>query len=147
MWDSIETLMGEVGIAPPGKLSGIMPGDKVRIKATIQHRGPAVTDYFYAAIGEWRGVTWPADIGYFDEIWAAKSSAISFQASTDFLAYNLQVDIPITEIGLAPWTPGLFDLYAKILNQNYVSPRYDNVIEVLLKAQFQNFAITDYSKA
>ena len=143
----VEAILGGLGVAPSGKLYGIMPGDKVRVKATLQYRGPALTDYFYAAIGEWRGVTWPADIGYFDEIWQATSSAITFGPSSAWAPYNLQVDISITEIGLFPWTPGWFDIYGKILNENIVSSRYDNVIEVLLKPQFQNFNITDYSKA
>jgi len=138
--------MGAVAVAPPGKLYGLMPGDSVRIKATIDYRGPALTDYFYAAIGEWRGVTWPWDIGLFDEIWQATSSSITFGPSADWETYSLEVEIPITAIGLAPWTPGWFDLYAKILDQNFVSSRHDNVIEVLLAAEFDHFAITDYSK-
>ncbi|MBA7507331.1 hypothetical protein ES706_06050 [subsurface metagenome] len=147
MYPSIAQLMGAVAIAPPGKLYGIMPGDSVRVTARIDYKGPALTDYFYAAIGEFRGITWPLDIGLFDEIWHETSSGISFGPSTVFETYDLEVDIPITEIGVFPWTPGWFDIYAKIVNTRVFSPRYNDVIEVLLAPEFQDFAITDYSKA
>ena len=128
------------------KLYGILPGDSVKVKASVQYRGPQISDSFYAAIGEWRGVTWPIDIGFFDEIWN-KGKAVTFYASTDWVTYNLEVDITITEVGLFPWTPGWFDLYAKISGQGVFSSRYDNVIEVLLKPKFQNFNILSYEKA
>jgi len=140
-----EQILASVGVAPTGTLSSVMPGDKVRVTATVQYKGPAYTDTFYAAIGEWRGVTWPTDIGYFDEIWEG-SSSVSFSATNDWATYTLKADIPITEIGLFPWTPGLFDLYAKLSKAGILTPRYDNVIEIMLKPQFQNFVITDYSK-
>ena len=134
-----------LGVPAGQMLYGVMPGDFVKVKASVQYRGPKLSDSFYAAIGEWRGVTWPADIGYFDEIWH-KSVAVEFASSTDWITYPLEVSIPITEIGLFPWTPGWFDLYAKLVSKNLVSTRYDNVIEVILEPEFQAFTIVSYEK-
>ncbi|GAI89739.1 unnamed protein product, partial [marine sediment metagenome] len=85
-----------LGVPAGQKLYGVMPGDMVRVKATIEYRGPAWDDYFYAAIGEWRGIRWPADIGYWDEIWY-KSVPVHFDASTTWESYELTVEVPITE--------------------------------------------------
>ncbi len=57
----------------------------------------------------------------------------------------MSADITITEIGLAPWTPGVFDLYVKLLeNPGAGMPELSNVIEILLKPDFRNFAIASY---
>ena len=130
----------ELGVAAPGKLYGVMPGDTVRVKATIQYRGPAYSDTFYAAIGNW--------VVVFDEYWV-RSVPISFAQSTTWVAYELTVDILITAVAKFPWTPGWFDLYAKLVKPGIgglLTPRLDNVIEIILAAEFQNFAITSYDK-
>lgn len=137
-----------VGVSAGSKLYGVMPGDKVRVTASLQYRGPQLSDYFYAAIGEWRGVSWPTDIGLFDEIWRA-SKLVSFSSTTSWVSYPLSVDITITEVGLFPWTPGWFDIYAKIgagATVRAITSRHDNVIEVVLKSEFQGFAIASYDK-
>ncbi len=139
------------GIAVPAgsKLYGVMPGDSVMVKATIDYRGPEWDDYFYAAIGEWRGITWPTQIGLFDEIWDAPEVSVHFDASVDWVTYELTVEIPITQIGHFPWTPGWFDLYAKLTRPGLTglfTPRLNNVIEVLLVAEFDHFTITSYEK-
>jgi len=142
-WDE-----GGLAVAAPDKLYGVMPGDKVKVTASLQYKGPKLDDYFYAAIGEWRGITWPADIGLFDEIWQ-NSVGFSWAAASDWTDKTLSVEVPITEIGLFPWTPGWFDLYAKIgigLIPRVISSRLDDVIEVLLKPQFRNFAIESYDR-
>lgn len=138
------------GIAVPAgsKLYGVMPGDSVKVKATIDYRGPEWDDYFYAAIGEWRGISWPAEIGNFDEIWS-ESVAVHFDRSYDWVTYELTVEVPITQIGHFPWTPGWFDLYAKLTRPGLIglfTPRLDNVIEVLLAAEFDHFSIISYDK-
>lgn len=137
-----------VGVSAGQKLYGVMPGDKVRVTASLQYRGPALSDYFYAAIGEWRGISWPTDIGLFDEIWKA-SKAVTFSSTTTWASYTLSVDIAITEVGSFPWTPGWFDVYAKIgtgLIPRAITSRLDNVIEVLLKSEFKDFSITSYDR-
>lgn len=141
----INVRLGALGVPAGQLLSGIMPGDTVRVIGTIQYRGPQYTDAFYAAIGVWRGITWPVDIGNFDEIWAA-SISVSFAASYDWVTYPLQVDIQITEVGLTPWTPGLFDLYSKLNNAGIYTPRIDNKIEVILQSGYQSFSIVSYEK-
>ena len=146
---SVEQLLQGIAVPAGSKLYGIMPGDTVRVKATIDYRGPEWDDYFYAAIGEWRGITWPVDIGAFDEIWDSDPMPVHFDASTDWVTYDLTVEIPITEIGIAPWTPGWFDLYAKLTRPGIgglITPRLDNVIEVLLAPEFDNFNILSYDK-
>ena len=130
----------EIGVAAPDKLYGIMPGDTVRVKATIQYRGPAYSDTFYAAIGNYLVV--------FDEYWVG-SAGVSFPQSTNWVAYELTANIFITQIAKFPWTPGWFDIIAKLVKPGIgglCTPRLDNVIEVLLAAEFQNFSITSYGK-
>jgi len=117
------------------KLYGVIPGDKVRVKATIQFRGPAYSDTFYAAIGNYAVA--------FDEIWVG-SVDVSFAQSYDWVPYELTVDVPITKIANLPWTPGWFDLYAKLVKKGLQTPRLDNMIEVLLAPEFQAFNITSY---
>jgi len=138
------------GVAVPAgsKLYGVMPGASVKVKATIDYRGPEWDDFFYAAIGEWRGFSWPANIGFFDEIWDAQV-AVHFDASSDWETYELTADIPITQIAHLPWTPGWFDLYAKLTRPGLTglfTPKLDNVIEVILAPEFQGFAIVGYDK-
>jgi len=119
------------------KLYGVMPGDDVRVKATIQYRGPAYSDTFYAAIGN--------HLIVFDEYWV-KSIGVNFAQSTDWATYELTVDIPITKIANFPWTPGWFDIYAKLTKAGKSTPRLDNMIEILLAPEFQNFGIASYDR-
>ena len=128
------------------KLYGVMPGDTVRVKAAVDYRGPALDDNFYAAIGEWRGVTWPTDIGYFDEHWDSGLIPVHFDLSYNWVTYFLQADIDITALTEFPWTPGWFDLYAKLNVAREFTPRLDNIIEVLLAGEFDKFTITSYDK-
>jgi len=136
----LERLLGtfEAGVPAGQILYGIVPGDTVRVTATISYKGPALSDSFYAAIGN--------RMVYFDEIWK-KEVPFSWASSTSFVTKTLVADILITEVGLFPWTPGFFDLYCKI--KGYLAaglPELANVIEILLKSQFQNFNIVSYDK-
>ena len=143
-----EAILRGIAVPAGSKLYGVMPGDTVRVSATIDYRGPAWDDYFYAAIGEWRGITWPAQIGLFDEIWDAQVS-VHFDASADWETYELTVEIPITKIANFPWTPGWFDLYAKLTRPGLTglfTSRLNDVIEVLLAAEFDHFTIDSYEK-
>jgi len=137
--NSVEALLQDIGVAAlPGEKLTVAPGDSVRVRASIDYMGPRLDDTFYAAIGN-RFII-------FDEIWVGHIP-VSFALSYDWVTYLLSVDIPITEIGLAPWTPGDFDLYIKLVNNPGAGvPELSNVIEILLRAAFQNFAITGYEK-
>jgi len=139
--NSVEEILQGIGVAAlPGEvLTGVMVGDIVRVRAAIDYMGPRLDDTFYAAIGT-------RTLLLFDEIWFGETP-VSFAQSNDWVSYPLIVDIPITEIGLFPWTPGIFDLYVKLDNNPGAGmPELANVIEILLKAQFANFAITRYEK-
>lgn len=129
-----------VEVSAGQKLYGVMPGDKVRVKARIEYRGPAWDDYFYAAIGN-------KILGVFDEIWSA-SVSVRFAASADWTPYELTVDVPITKVAKLPWTPGWFDLYVKLDTAQGKAgyPELSDVIEVILAAEFQNFTIVSYDK-
>ncbi|GAJ11413.1 unnamed protein product [marine sediment metagenome] len=132
-----ELLQGiSVGVPAGQLLPSVMIGDTVRVHASIDYRGSALSDTFYAAIGN-RFV-------YFDEIWYGTSS-VKFVESADWRTYEMSADITITEIGLAPWTPGIFDLYVKLDGYPAAGkPELSNVIEILLKPDFRNFAIASY---
>lgn len=135
---SIQELLQGISVGVPAGqlLPTVMIGDTVRVHASIDYRGSALSDTFYAAIGN-RFV-------YFDEIWFG-TSPVSFAESVDWRSYPMSADITITEIGLAPWTPGVFDLYVKLLkNPGAGMPELSNVIEILLKPDFRNFAIASY---
>lgn len=130
-----------IGVPAGQKLYGVMPGDKVRVKATIQYRGPAYNDRFYAAIG--------SHLIVFDELWDSGMVPVSFAQSANWMSYELTADILITPVAKLPWTPGWFDLYAKLSDfglTGLFTPRQDNVIEVILAAEFQNFSIASYDK-
>lgn len=143
VWEEVEGIF----VAAGQKLYGVMPGDRVRVTASIQYRGPAYSDTFYVGIGEWKGVTWPTDIGLFDEHWSG-SQSVSLAAAGAWATYNLTADVLITQIGKTPWTPGWFDIYAKLSSAAVFTPRLDNVIEVILAPEFRpgSFAITGYDK-
>ena len=136
----VRELLRGVGLGVPAGqvLHGVMVGDTVRVRATLDYRGPAISDIFYAAIGH--------RIPFFDEIWVGQTP-VSFDASIDWESYELTTDILITEIGLAPWTPGIFDLYCKINGHPEAGmPEESGAIEILLRSEFSNFEIASYDK-
>lgn len=128
----------DVGVLAGQILYGIVPGDTVRVIATVGYKGPALSDTFHVAIGN--------RILAFDEIWY-KEVPFSWAASTSFVTKTLTADVLITEIGLKPWTPGFFDVYCKINGQLGAGlPELANVIEILLKSAFLSFEIVSYDK-
>ncbi len=135
----LEGVDTEIAVAAaPGEILTVNPGDKVRVRAAIDYMGPKLDDAFYVAIGN--------RIVGFDEIWVG-GIAISLPQSTSFVTYQLTADVPITQVALLPWTPGYFDVYCKIVGHLDAGlPELSNVIQVLLKGQFQNFKITGYDK-
>ncbi len=153
MYNQAEAILRQAGVGvlrrgiavlAPGKLYGVMPGDTVRVTASIDYRGPALDDYFYATIGN--------RVVIFDELWDSGQVPIYFNESIDWVNYELTADIPITEVAKFPWTPGWFDLQVKIVGHseawhvpNAGIPELSNVIEVLLAAAFQNFNIESYN--
>jgi len=89
---TLERLLEEVegpGLeVAPGQLLTVMPGDKVRVTATVDYMGGALSDVFYVAIGQRHPVTG------FAEWWVAQV-AISFAASTTWKTYALTADVQI----------------------------------------------------
>ncbi|GAJ16018.1 unnamed protein product [marine sediment metagenome] len=151
MYNQAEAILRQAGIGlrrglavvAPGKLYGVLPGDTVRVSATIDYCGPALDDDFYAAIG--------SRVVVFDELWDSGPVPIHFDSSIDWVTYDLIADIPITEVAKFPWTPGWFDLQVKLVGHseawhvpNAGIQELSNVIEVLLAAAFQNFDIVSY---
>ena len=137
MYHTIEQLIGEYGVAAvPGEKIQVKVGDKVRVTATLSYRGPALSDYFYGAIGN-RGA-----VG-FDEILYAQV-AISFPQCTSWTAFSLTVDIPITS-AISVGTN--YDLYVKIKGHTEAGlPEVDNCIDVLAASEFKDFKIVSYEK-
>jgi hypothetical protein len=122
-----------VGVAPPGILE-IMKGDTVRMSVSFKYRGPAQNVTLRCSIGT-------RIAGVFNEsCYGLKTIPLS--KSPDFLDYANYADIITT------MNPGTgYDIEAKI--SEYTSATlvgYDNVINVIGAAEFQNFTITDYSK-
>ena len=129
-----EQILEQVGVAPGTKLT-VVPGEKIRLTATIQHLGPAVTATFYAALGN-RG-----SLG-FDE-WRVGQTSVSFNQDTVWNTYPMSVVIDTTGLN----TNTSCDLYCKLAEYPGAGmPEVDNVIDIA-GATFQNFSITDYSKA
>ncbi len=134
----VEVIRGVgVGVPAGSKLYQVMAGDTVRVKATVGYQGPALNDHFYAAIGN--------QVLFFDEIWTSGLVPIGFNQSATWQTYELSADIEITKIANLPWTPGWFDLYVKINGQPSAGkPLLQNIIEVMLASEFQNFAVGSY---
>lgn len=121
-----------VGVEAGNELT-VMGGQTVRVLAQIEYRGPGSTATLYAAIGN-RGLI------SFDEIWAATAASVDVGPSVDWVIYGLAVDI-VTDAD----HPGLFDIYAKILETGDPGkPEFADVIRVIGAAEFQNFAISSY---
>lgn len=122
-----------LGVAPPGILE-IIKGDTVRMSVSFQYRGPAQVVTLRCSIGT-------RIAGIFNESCYGLKS-ISLSKSYDFQNYTAYADI------LTTMNPSEgYDIEAKI--SEYTSAtlvKYDNVINVIGAAEFQNFAITDYSK-
>lgn len=132
--NSIEQLMEGIGVAAlPGEKLTVMIGDTVRVRATIDYRGPGLSDTFYGAIGN-------REFYGFDEV-THGSIPISLPSSIDWASFELAVDIPV------PNRDGLFDLYVKLIDHLEAGlPELSDVIEVIGIPEFRNFAIDSYEK-
>ena len=130
----VESILGALGVAPPGKLT-VLRGDTVRMTVAFSYRGTAINVTLRCSIGQRR-------LGIFDEI-AYATKAISLPESIDFVPYTAYADISTAPI--APKTN--YDIEAKI--SEYVGQtlvKIDDVIDVTGIPEFQDFRITDYSK-
>ena len=127
----------EVGAVYPALLY-LVHGDSLRVKSALEYMGPAISDIFYAAIGN-RGA-----LG-FDEI-THREVAISFPVTLVWTWFTMTVDIPIVATGNG-LVPGTYDLYVKLKNRPAVGmPGVDDVI-VVQAPQFRSFYIMAYEKA
>jgi hypothetical protein len=135
---TLEQLFQEVGVGvAPGTKLQVAAGDTVRVTATIEYMGPALSDTFRAAIGT-RG------FAGFDEILVGQVGVTLGPSLTAFTTYTLTVNIPITS-AISPGTN--YDLYVKLAGHTGAGmPEVDDVIDVVGAPTFQNFRITDYSK-
>ncbi len=134
---TLEHLFRDLGVAvAPGTKLQVISGQKIRLTATIDYMGPAVSATFYAALGS-RGV-----FGFNE--WAVGQKAVSFAQSVSWVTYTLTADIDTT--GIANNTN--LDLYCKLAEYPGAGmPEVDDVIDIIGAAPtFQNFKITDYSK-
>lgn len=129
-----------IGVPAGETLYSVLPGDTVRVSAQIEYRGTRLENVpFYAAICQIVLFVW-------DPIWE-NSALVTFPESVDLVPYDLSVDIPITEVGVRPWSPGMFSLFVELKGYPAAGrPQLANVIEVLIRPNFQNFAITGYEK-
>lgn len=132
---TVAVLLGQRGVAAlPGEKLTIFGGETVRLTATVQYRGPAISDRLYGAIGE-RFIV-------FDEIWAGTGPLVNFAQSTDWLTYTLTVDI-VTD---TDHPHADYDLMAKLLAHPHIFQELANSIDVVGVAEFQNFGIVSYEK-
>jgi hypothetical protein len=136
---TLEQLFQEVGVGvSPGQKLQVAAGDTVRVTATIEYMGPALSDTFYAAIGT-RG------FAGFDEILIGQVGVSLGPSLYAFTPYTLTVNIPVTS-AISPGTN--YDLYVKLVGHPGAGmPEVDDMIDVVGAPTFQNFKITDYSKA
>lgn len=132
----IETIVGGLGVAPPGKLT-IVQGEPVRMTVAFRYRGPALPS-----------ATLRCSIGtrivgiFYESVYASKNIG-PIPQSSDFLDYTAYADIATA--GLSPSVN--YDVEAKI--SEYAAQtlvKHDDVIDVIGAPEFQNFRITDYSK-
>jgi len=134
---TVEELLEGISLdVPAGQKIQVSIGDTLRVRASIEYMGPAISDTFYGAIGN-RGA-----FG-FDEILKG-SVPISFPQCLSWTPFQLTVDIPITS-AISPGTN--YDLYVKLVGHLEAGlPEFDNVIDVLGAVQFRNFMIVSYEK-
>jgi len=132
---TVAALLGQQGVAAlPGEKLTIFGGETVRVTATVEYRGPAISDRLYGAIGE-RFIV-------FDEIWAGTGPLVNFAQSTDWVPYTLTVDIPTS----VDYPHVDYDLMVKLLAHPAIFQEIANSIDVVGVAEFQNFGIVSYEK-
>ncbi|MBA7677330.1 hypothetical protein ES703_85587 [subsurface metagenome] len=139
--NGLELIRGGIAV-PAGELLTVTEGDTVRVHMTVDYRGPAVDGAIWTAIG-WTVI-------FFEEKFAVRLP-VHFDASAEFVTYDITCDVPIVNV---PWTGmilygDLFDIYAKIMEvpgPDIFTPTYKNIIKITRVGEFQNFDIVSYEK-
>ena len=133
---TIEDVIGEVGVAAvPGEKLTVLVGETVRVRLSVDYRGPAIDGAIWTAIG--RQNAW------FNEDFSSRTP-VHFNDSIDFVRYDFIAEVLI---GDRPGTD--YDMYAKIMEvpgPDIFTPTYLNIIDVMGAAEFRNFEITSYEK-
>jgi len=105
--------MAAVGV-PVGEKLPVEVGDTVRVHLTVDHRGPEVDGAIWTAIGWQTGVVIPEFIEVFNS-----PTPVHFDESFDFVTYEIDCDVPITDIigFLIEFAlyGNVLDMYAKIM--------------------------------
>jgi len=133
---SVESLMENISVAPPGKLQAML-GDTVRVTLKVEYMGPAIDGQIHVAFGI-KGTIFNEDSG------KQATIPISFNQENAYKWYTFLADV---YIGGPTGTD--YDLYAKIMSvpgSDIFTPYYMNMLDVLGEPTFRNFTITDYSK-
>lgn len=134
----VNAILGGLDVAPPGKLT-VMVGNIVRVTLSVGYRGSAISGAkIHIAFGQ-KDTLFNEDGNKQGDI-----LNVSFGPDSDWKSYTFTKDILI---GGSSGTN--YDLYAKIMSVpggDVFTPTYLNVLDVLGAPEFQNFAITDYSK-
>ena len=113
----IEVIRRNPGVVPVGVVAGetlpVEVGDTVRVHLAVDYRGPETDGAIWTAIGWQVGVV----IEEFIEVFNSRTP-VHFDASADFVTYQIDCDVPITDITGFPIEFGLYgnilDMYAKI---------------------------------
>lgn len=133
---TIGQIVGEIGVAAlPGEKLTVMVGDTVRVRLSVDYRGPALDGAVWVAIGRQNA--------FFNEDFSSRTP-IHFDTSIDFVPYEIVADVVI---GDRPGTD--YDMYAKIMEipgPDIFTPTYLNIIDVIGAVEFRNFEITSYEK-
>ena len=114
----IEVIKRNPGVAAMGVVAGetlpVEVGDTVRVHMTVDYRGPEIDGAIWTAIGWQVGVVIEEFIEVFN-----KRIPIHFDRSGDFVTYQIDCDVPITDISGYFIEFGLYgnvlDMYAKII--------------------------------
>ena len=133
---TIEQVVGEIGVAAlPGEKLTVLVGDTVRVRLSVDYRGPAIDGAVWVAIGR-------KDM-FFNEDFASRTP-VHFDSSFDFVRYDIVADVLIGD------RPDVnYDMYAKIMEvpgPDIFTDILFNIIDVLGDVEFRNFTIDSYEK-
>ena len=114
----IEVIKRNPSVAAMGVVAGetlpVEVGDTVRVHLTVDYRGPEIDGAIWTAIGWQVGVL----ITEFIEVFS-KRTPVHFDKSEDFITYQIDCDVPITDITGFSIEFGLYgnilDMYAKVM--------------------------------
>jgi len=133
---TVGEVIKEVGVsAVPGEKLTVMVGDTVRVRLSVDYRGPAIDGAVWLAIGQRN--TW------FNEFFASQTP-VHFDASFDYVRKDI-----VAEVGIGDRPGTNYDMYAKIMvvpGPDIFTPDYLNIIDVLGAVEFRDFKIDSYEK-